>query len=75
MPNLEPQYSDELLWRIDVLIFLQLEERFPSMGEKIGKLAEAGLSASQISQIVGKPSNYVTATLSQRRKNKRKGKK
>ena len=56
--------------KIDVLIFVQLDQRYPSMADKIAKLAEAGLNSGQIGRIVGKPANYVTATLS---RGKRRG--
>ena len=50
--------------RIDVLIFLALDQRLPSMTDKIEKLADVGLGSGEIARIVGKPSNYVTAVLS-----------
>jgi hypothetical protein len=51
--------------KVDVLIFVQLDQRYPSMTDKITKWAEAGLNSGEIGRIVGKPANYVTATLSQ----------
>ena len=44
------------------------------MTDKVEKLAEAGLNSGEIGRIVGKPANYVTATLSQGKKRKDKGK-
>jgi len=61
----------ELGRRIDVLIFLELDQRYPSMTEKVEKLAQAGLNSGEIRRIVGKPTNYVTATLSQGKKRNR----
>jgi hypothetical protein len=54
--------------RLDVLIFLQLDEKYPSVAEKIMKLADGGLNSSEIGSIVGRKANYVTATLSKRKK-------
>jgi hypothetical protein len=59
--------------RLDVLIYLQLDQTFPSMTQKVEKLSQAGLSAAEIGRIIGKPNNYVTATLSQGKKRKTKG--
>jgi hypothetical protein len=63
--------SFDLSRRLDVLIFLQLDERCPSVAEKIMKLAESGLNSSEIGGIVGRKANYVTATLSQQKKRNR----
>lgn len=57
--------------RLDVLIFLQLDERYPSVAEKIAKLADMGLNSSEIAGIVGRKPNYVTATLSQKKKRRK----
>jgi hypothetical protein len=54
--------------RMDVLIYLQLDERHSSMTEKVLKLFELGLNSGQIGAIVGKPTNYITATLAQSKK-------
>ena len=61
----------DLARRIDVLIFIELDQRYPSMTEKVEKLAQAGLNSGEIGRIVGKPTNYVTATLSQGKKRNR----
>jgi len=68
--------NDQIIRRLDVLISLQLEftldrERVP-ISTKIKKLAELGLSASEISNILDKPLNYITANLSKKRVNKNK---
>jgi hypothetical protein len=60
--------------RLDVLIFLQLDEKYPSVAEKIVKLAEAGLNSGEIGSIVDRKANYVTATLAQRKKRKKNAK-
>jgi hypothetical protein len=70
MTELADQNIAALGKKIDVLIFIQLDQRYPSMADKISKLAEAGLNSGEIGRIVGKATNYVTATLSQ---GKRKG--
>jgi DNA-directed RNA polymerase specialized sigma24 family protein len=74
MQDLAEEQTADLARRLDVLIFLQLDQRYPSMTEKVEKLSLAGLSSPEIGRIIGKPSNYVTATLSQGRKRKGKGK-
>ncbi len=70
MNDLAEERDHDLARRLDVLIFLQLDQRYPSMTEKVEKLSQAGLSSSEIGRIVGKASNYVTATLSQGKKRK-----
>jgi len=45
-----------------------------SMAEKIVKLNKIGVSPADIARILGKPANYVTATLSQRKTRMTKGK-
>jgi len=74
MQDLAAERTGDFARRLDVLIFLQLDERYPSMTQKVEKLSQAGLSAAEIGRIVGKPSNYITATLSQGKKRKGKGK-
>jgi hypothetical protein len=44
------------------------------MAEKIVKLNKIGVSPADIARILGKPANYVTATLSQRKTRMTKGK-
>ena len=60
--------SFDLGRRLNVLIFLQLDERYPSVAEKIMKLAEYGLNSSEIGSVVGRKANYVTAALSKQKK-------
>jgi len=56
-----------ILERINVLIALQLESlpemNGSSLSMRIRKLAELGLSPSQIGTILGKKANYVSAVL------------
>lgn len=66
----------QILRRLDILIFLQLEtlsgkESVP-ISSKVLKLSEFGLSASEIANIIGKPTNYVTAIISKKRKKRDK---
>lgn len=77
MSRQENQDAADLGRRMDVLIFIELDQRFPSMTDKVLKLAEAGLGSGEIARIVAKTSNFVTATLAQgrRRKGKVKGQK
>ncbi|MDO8703504.1 MAG: hypothetical protein Q7J84_01020 [Sulfuricaulis sp.] len=64
--------------RLNVMIALMLDQmnegQGTSMAAKIVKLSTLGLASSDIAEIVGKPLNYVTATLAQRNSIK-KGKK
>jgi hypothetical protein len=66
----------QIVRRLDILISLQLDtslgsEAVPVSG-KIQRLSDLGLAASEIASIIDKPSNYVTAVLSQKRKIKKK---
>jgi len=74
MKDLADEQAADLARRLDVLIFLQLDQSYPSMTQKVEKLSQAGLDSAEIGRIVGKPSNYVTATLSQGKKRKGKEK-
>ena len=60
--------------RLDILIALSLEqlagEGKSTMADKISKLAELGVPPADTARILGKPLNYVTATLSQRKARK-----
>lgn len=66
----------EIIKRLDILITLNLDrgiENGVPMADKISKLNDIGVSAADISRILGKPSNYITATLSNRKTRKKKG--
>ena len=79
MPMQQQGKSDEaIIKRLNVLIAILLEqsptESTPSMTDKIVKLVEVGVPPADIAKILGKPLNYVTAVLSQRKSRKKKGK-
>lgn len=61
--------------RLNVMIALMLDQTKENQGitmaAKIVKLAALGLAPSDIAEIVGKPLNYVTATMSQRNPTKK----
>jgi hypothetical protein len=62
----------QILRRLDILIVLELQKspgvkNVPIAG-RIHRLAELGLTASEIASILGKPVNYITATLSRQKK-------
>ncbi len=63
---------EEILRRLAILISLELEsaDRLHSVSitEKIERLATLGLSAAEIGRILGKSTNYVTATVSRQAK-------
>ena len=65
----------EVIRRLDVLIALQIETldgpEAARPTTKIQRLSKLGLSPSEVAGIVGKPTNYVTATLSQQKKGRK----
>jgi hypothetical protein len=68
---------EEIIKRLNILIALNLDNTGKnglSMADKITKLNDLGVSSADIARILGKPPNYVTATLSQRKTKKKKGK-
>jgi hypothetical protein len=68
---------EKIIRLLDVLIVLELDKASGPGGmriaDKISRLKGIGLSPAEISDIVGKPLNYITATLSQRRKKAKQG--
>ena len=62
----------QVVRRLDVLIALQIEAsggpEAARPATKIQRLSELGLSSSDVASIVGKPINYITATLSMKKK-------
>lgn len=72
----ENNIDEEIIKRLNILIALFLEQSSHgttlSMTEKICKLNDLGVPQADIARILGKPLNYVTASLSQR-KSKKKG--
>ena len=70
------KFEEEIIKRLDVLVALFLEQSSVkstlSMTDKIGKLADFGVAPADIARILGKPLNYVTALLSQRKSRKKK---
>lgn len=71
MNNLEKSEMPDLIRRLDVLIFLSLDNKYPSVTDKVKKLTETGLNSGEIGRILGKATNYVTATLSKGKKRKK----
>jgi hypothetical protein len=59
--------------RLNILIYLYLDQKFPRVAEKIFKLSELSLNSGEIAAIVGKPANYVAATLSRSKGKAKKG--
>ncbi len=45
------------------------------ISDKIERLSELGLAPAEIAEVLGKKTNYVTATISQNMKKKKKGRK
>ncbi len=65
---MDNKLETEVLLRLDVLIRLLLQSEpaddTPAISASIRRLEGLGLSPSEISRVIGKPLNYVTATLS-----------
>lgn len=68
--------TSEIIKRLNLLILINLENASNSdfsIADKIAKLNDLGVPSADISRIIGKSINYVTATLSQRKTRKLKG--
>lgn len=71
-PNMKNENDDNSITRrLDLLIALTLDslaaDKSMQPAAKIRRLTDLGASAPEIAQIIGKPLNYVHATLSQQR--------
>lgn len=68
---------NSILKRLDILISLGLEkplsEKPTTIADRIVRLQALGLSPSEIAAVLGKPTNYVTATISQKKTRHAKG--
>ena len=65
-------FAEQMLRRLDTLIAVMLDVT-PTQGRvpvasKIQRLAGIGLAPAEIASILGKPTNYVTASLATKRK-------
>jgi len=69
--------GDEIIQRLDIIICLLLDrsakELATNVTDKIAKLEHLGTSPAQIARILRKPANYVTASISMRKKVKTRG--
>lgn len=75
-PAAKENAPDPVVRRLDVIIALLLRStNEPTMSEQIRALGDLGLDAVEIGRIVGKPANYVRATLGRKTKTKRQNKK
>ena len=67
---------EQILRRLDILVSLELQKpisaKYPSVTSRIQRLRELGLGPAEIASVIGKPLNYVTATIS-RTKAKKEG--
>ena len=67
----------QVVRRLDILIALQLEAiggaEAARPAAKIQRLIDMGIASSEVAAILGKSLNYVTATVSRKRKRSRKG--
>lgn len=69
------KYEEDIIKRLNIMITILLEESSAganlSMADKISKLNYLGVPQTDIAKILGKPLNYVTASLSQRKTKKK----
>jgi hypothetical protein len=74
----EAAQSDRIVQRLDVLIGLMLDsllgKESSTMSAKIHYLRGMGVSAAETAAILSKSPNYVTATISLKKKRAKKGK-
>lgn len=68
----DSQFRATLIKRLNVLISIALdaasETTYKSTAEKVDHLISLGLSPAEIAQILGKPTNYVTALVHTKKK-------
>lgn len=66
----------KVIRRLDIMIALQIEAlggpEAARPAKKIQRLSELGVTASEIASVLGKPINYITATLSRQKKSSRR---
>lgn len=71
----EERWQEEIIRRLDILIALSLEQAEPdskaTITAKVHKLEDLGVAQAEIARILGKPSNYIGALLSARKRKKK----
>jgi hypothetical protein len=71
----DSQLISKVIRRLDILIALELEKSrgfiTTSIADRIFHLSNLGITPAEIADILGKPINYITATLSRRNKKTR----
>jgi len=72
------EFENKLIKRFNTLISLMLDiaskENSAPIASKIVRLLNLGLSPAEIGEVLGKPTNYVTAVMStKKKKTKKKG--
>ena len=73
------EFEEAMVKRFNLIVSLLLElvgkdDALPISG-KIERLSKLGLEPAEIAEVLGKKTNYVTAIISQKKKNKKKGSK
>jgi hypothetical protein len=67
-------FQQKLIKRLDLLLRLQLEsvprDTSSSITQIVHRLLDYGLSPAEVSSIIGKPLNYITALASSRKSKK-----
>lgn len=70
----DSNYEEQVIKRLNVIIGLLIDAQGEAQGVsdamKVKRLLAMGLTASEVSAITNRPTNYVTATASQARKKK-----
>jgi hypothetical protein len=67
------QIRDRLDLLAHLLCLLVDQNRIPSIGDQIVLLASHGLAPAEIGRIVGREANYVSASLKNKKANKKNG--
>ncbi len=72
----ESEFRETLIRRLNILITLALGNSGDggqvAMSTKIVRLSGLGLPPAEVADIIGKPTNYVTAVLNQAKKTRKK---
>ncbi|MHC4159421.1 MAG: hypothetical protein ACYSSO_10130 [Planctomycetota bacterium] len=68
----EKEYEQKLIKRLNTIVVLLVEGvlggESVSTANKIRRLLDTGLSPAEVGEILGKPTNYITASMSKKKK-------
>jgi len=72
----DKEIQTTLIKRLNTLISLTLElvssDKSTSIAEKVQHLLDLGLTPAEVGEILGKPTNYITAVVHSKKKRKKK---